>query len=248
MSKSSNSPEPIYELKHRLVGAVALVGIAVIIIPLLLSEPSVEANTSSESTIDVNGKNFRSRIVPLNLNNANGNEQVSTEATALGQAATTSSNQPRPALLQPANDENSTNNTSNGGNIPTTIVMTQQPDKKKTPSAASVAATAKSSETAPKNSATETSNTNNIELPEEQNQAGWVVRVGTFSKQANVDSVSTLLTNSGFKPRQSSIETSLGDSTRVWLGPFAKKDTAEKISDRLKKLIGEKGYVTRTNS
>ena len=85
-------------------------------------------------------------------------------------------------------------------------------------------------------------------LPEESNQSGWVVRVGTFSKVANVESVSTLLTNSGFKPRTTAVDTSLGKSTRVWLGPFARKETANKISDRLKSLIGEKGYVTRNNS
>jgi len=83
---------------------------------------------------------------------------------------------------------------------------------------------------------------------EDSSDSGWVVRVGTFSKKANVDSVSTLLNNSGFSPKTKLVDTSLGKSTRVWLGPYAKRETANKISERLKSLIGEKGYVTRTNS
>jgi cell division septation protein DedD len=95
---------------------------------------------------------------------------------------------------------------------------------------------------------TEKSATNPTRVAEKQIQQGWVVRVGTFSKKANVESVSTLLTNSGFKPRTTAVSTSLGNSTRVWLGPYAKKQTADEISARLKSLIGEKGYVTRVNS
>jgi cell division septation protein DedD len=77
---------------------------------------------------------------------------------------------------------------------------------------------------------------------------GWVVRVGTYSKDANVVSVSSLLSKSGYEPNATPVSTSLGPSTRVWLGPFAKRETADQISDKLKALTGEKGYVTRSSS
>ena len=75
---------------------------------------------------------------------------------------------------------------------------------------------------------------------------GWAVRVGTFSKQANADSVSTLLAGNGFTAHKTTVQTALGDNaTRIWLGPYAKKETAGEISLRLLVLIGEKGFVTK---
>jgi len=70
--------QPEYQLKHRLVGAAVIVVLAVVIIPLFLSEPALEAN----SGVDEDGvtlQTFRSRITPLNLNNVNGAEQSETD-------------------------------------------------------------------------------------------------------------------------------------------------------------------------
>lgn len=84
--------------------------------------------------------------------------------------------------------------------------------------------------------------------PEAENEAAgvqvWVVRVGTFTKIENVNSLSTLLESSGFEAKHTKVQTALGQATRVWLGPYPKKELAEKISAQLKILTGEKGYVT----
>lgn len=75
---------------------------------------------------------------------------------------------------------------------------------------------------------------------------GWVVRVGTFSKPANADSVATVLANSGFTAHKVTVKTTLGgDATRIWLGPYAKKETAGEVSERLKALTGERGFITK---
>ena len=73
----------------------------------------------------------------------------------------------------------------------------------------------------------------------------WVVRVGTFSKASNVASVSGLLTKNGLKARTTQVQTSFGAATRIWLGPYADKNSAITISAQLKALTGEKGYITR---
>ncbi|WP_423906163.1 SPOR domain-containing protein [Candidatus Spongiihabitans sp.] len=80
------------------------------------------------------------------------------------------------------------------------------------------------------------------------NKSGWSVRVGTYSDIENVDSVSTLLINSGFRTQHTQVQTTLGVATRIWLGPYTKKETAEKVSMRLKAITGEKGYVTKHSS
>ena len=217
-----------YELKHRITGAVILMVFAVVVIPLFLSEPGLEANTTNvdgEGLADQKELAFQSRIIPLDINNVNNGAIDGESQVSLG-------DNDKPALVditqKPANNVDIPANSETMANS-TQIVMTS-----------------------PSNTGSSTSSnqstSNNIQLPEEQNLSGWVVRVGTFSKKGNVDTVATLLTNSGFKPKATEVTTSLGKSIRVWLGPYAKKQTADKISARLKSLIGEKGYVTRTNS
>ncbi len=237
MSKSSSKNEPPFELKHRVTGAIILVLIAVLVIPLMLSEPALEASNQAGDGSKTTNKTFRSRIVPLNIDNING---VANTSSGLSDTNTTVLSDNKPALLDLTNSQGTNLSASEESNSvtatqTTAVVMTQQPDANQVIESSATPSSAQDSKTT-------------INLPEEQNQQGWVVRVGTFSKDANVESVSTLLTNSGFKPRKTAVSTSLGSSTRVWLGPYAKKQTAEKISDRLKSLIGEKGYVTRTNS
>ena len=73
----------------------------------------------------------------------------------------------------------------------------------------------------------------------------WVVRVGTFSKISNVTAVSRLLNDNGLKARTTPVQTSFGDATRIWLGPYSDKNSAVTVSAQLKALTGEKGYITR---
>lgn len=238
MSKSNTTPEPVYELKHRIVGAVSLVAIAVIVIPLLLPEPLVEANNAPGTENAKNEQGFKSRIVPLDLNNVNGNKKTSTGVS--GNEAS------KPVLLdvETGAAKEPSNTTGNSAQVSTSIVMTQQPAPKP--------ALITGKKVTPVKSDTDSKPTEKkvaaVKLPKETGHNGWVVRVGTYSKKANVESMSTLLTNSGFKPRTTPVTTSLGKFTRVWLGPFAQKETADKIGERLKSLTGEKGYVTRNNS
>lgn len=245
MNKSVTKPVPEYELKHRLTGAIIMVMLAVVVIPVLLSKPSLEANNDGLQTQQSGTKTFRSKIVPLNINNVNGNVG---DVDDIEQSEATVIDDSRPALLdltksQPAQQKSEESSTK------TALVMTQEPAKtaETTPSQTSENEKKTKQEQAPE--ATKKKQPEQVaKIPEEQNLEGWVVRVGTFSKKANVDSVSSMLTNSGFKPKTTSVSTSLGPSTRVWLGPYAKRETADKISDRLKSLTGEKGYVTRTSS
>lgn len=245
MSKTVDQPDPEYELKHRITGAIIMVMTAVIIIPLLLSKPALEASNDGTQTQTQGSNTFRSKIVPLNLSNVNGNGDQTQESDV------TLIEDSKPALLDLTKPQEAENDATASSETQTALVMTQEQAKSE-----STGATA---EQQPKQDAITASQVEEpqskveepkevAKLPEEQVLDGWVVRVGTFSKKANVESVSSLLTNSGFKPRTTQVSTSLGPSTRVWLGPYAKRETADKISDRLKSLTGEKGYVTRTSS
>jgi DedD protein len=245
MSKTVDQPEPEYELKHRITGAIIMVMTAVIIIPLLLSKPALEASNDSTQAQNQASNTFRSKIVPLNLSNVNENGDQTQESDV------TLIEDSKPALLDLTKPQKADDEATPSSETQTALVMTQEQTKSES--------TTETAEQQPKQEATSTSQVEEtkskaeepkqvVKLPEEQVSEGWVVRVGTFSKKANVESVSSLLANSGFKPKTTQVSTSLGPSTRIWLGPYAKRETADKISDRLKSLTGEKGYVTRTSS
>ena len=117
-------------------------------------------------------------------------------------------------------------------NIDSSTSQTATAEVKRTPKVAENATSTKPKKTISDESAT----------PEE---GVWVVRVGTFSKASNVASVSGLLTKNGLKARTTQVQTSFGAATRIWLGPYADKNSAITISAQLKALTGEKGYITR---
>ncbi len=74
---------------------------------------------------------------------------------------------------------------------------------------------------------------------------GWSVRVGTFTKAENVERMLTLLGEHGFDAKRTRVQIASGEATRVWLGPYAKRETADTVNARLHALRGEKGYVIR---
>jgi len=79
-------------------------------------------------------------------------------------------------------------------------------------------------------------------------ETGWTVRVGAFSSQANVDSVTAKLTGAGFRVNATRVKTAQGkDATRIWLGPYASRQTAREVSERLQTsgVTGERGAVVR---
>lgn len=157
--------KPEYQLRHRLTGAVILVTLAVVVIPLLLSEHNLPARQYATPTTQ------------------------STETTYR-------------APIEPATDT-----------------------KTKSANGESKLGKTKESATSP---------------------SGWGVRVGTFSERKNADSVSALLVKNGFKVQKTRVKTAAGkDATRIWLGPYAQQKTANTISDRIKALIGEHGFVIK---
>ena len=77
------------------------------------------------------------------------------------------------------------------------------------------------------------------------NKIGWQVRAGTYCKPMNANAIYNLLNRSGYAIHATPVNIDPCRGTRVWLGPFSEKTTAEKISADLKAFTGEKGYIVR---
>ena len=183
-------------MKHRLVGAVIMVGVAVLVIPWLLSEQNGEGDDVSPGVVGNTG--LVSKTAPLiPAGEGIGIANATDAATAAGTAP---KKQPEPSASSTASQP---------------ALLADNPAQSAT---ATVPATA---------------------------STGWAVRVGTYSKPANVDGVVARLAKNGFTAHKERVKTALGDATRVWLGPYAKKKTAAKVSERLLALVGEKGLVIK---
>ena len=255
MAKSSNKPKPVYELKHRLTGAAILIFGAVLIIPMLLEEPELQASISDRT--DSNSgeeKTFKSKIEPINLETLNisnlSKQEEGIKPALLGSQSATSKTedkQKKPPIKIEGEEPGN-------GDASATEKVTESEKKKIEP----VVLTAETKKAETKKDEVKDNLTEQKAKEAEESRVaksadqsdtsiknGWTVRVGTFSKPENVELISKLLESSGFTARHTEVETTLGKATRVWLGPYEDKETAEKISTRLRTLTGEKGYVTK---
>lgn len=229
MLKSAKGAEPEYELKHRITGAIILVAAAVLVIPMLLSGPGPDGDGDLRNP----ESSSQSRIVPLDLSeilpaSGEGGEDLPLAAVE--------DQQPTLLDLTESNDGETTQAESRAvpdqgedAQVESTrpaLVMTRIPDTPEEQAEAQARA-----DTAAK----------------AEGQGDWFVRVGTFSKQANADRVFELLTENGYAPKRTPVSASGGSSTRVWLGPYAEEKAIE-VSNRMKDLVGEKGFVTKDSS
>lgn len=201
--------QPDYQLKHRVVGAIMVVTLAVLVIPLLLSEPQISPALDANATVSAN---------------VNANADKKTFRAPIEAPTAT-----RNADTAPDEKQNSPPPKSNVNSQQKLLTIEKEKEKKPPPAL-------------PK----DVDEVNQQPPPTTATAANWSVRVGTFSKQSNVDSVVGTLKQHAFKVHQTRVTTSLGGAaTRIWLGPYAQRATADQVSQRLKTLLGETGFVTK---
>lgn len=244
MARSYATGTSRYQLKHRLLGAAILIGLAILIVPGLLGKPSfLSLEKKPAPVIDVDEEGFKSKIEPVSegmLKQAEESAQAREEADA-GKRTTF-----KPIVEERSFLADTADTSAKPSGMATTEATTKAPvakepaveekaEQKPAPVAEKVAKPA--AKPAP-------------ETPAKKSPAdgGWVVRVGTFAKQQNAESVTKLLRSKGLAPRQSRVDTRVGKATRIWLGPYSARDEANRVSAGLKEITGEKGYVTRASS
>lgn len=230
MAKFRTNTAPKYELKHRLTGAAIMILSAVLVIPIFLSEPNIPANVNEETGLIMEEDNtFKSKIKPINLKLLKALKLSNAETELLDE---------KPALLKideiKSNEEEPKNQN----------VVEKKVEKKEEKAEEKIILTSTENEQ-PKSKKKEQPKKQIDLVKEETVKDGWTVRVGTFSKNENVKLISNLLNGNGFNTNHTPVTTTLGKATRVWVGPYSTKETAEKVSIQLKSLTGEKGYVTK---
>lgn len=229
--------------RRRLVGAIALVLLAVIVLPMVMDQepkpitqdiqihiPSQEPGTGS----------FISRIKPTSPAPAPTPLPAEPPAplpAASATAAPTSDTENKPAApaaapakpeskheVKPESSKSATNpTTSTPPATPATTATTEKPAETKTPA-----------KPAEKSSAAQ--NSDSTRATALLNDERWVVQLGAYQDQANVKLLQGKIKELGYPIFTEKIDTPQGPRIRVRCGPFPSREAAEKAQARLKKI------------
>lgn len=199
-------------LKERIVGAVVLVVIAVLVVPVFLDGPAPDAEMISE---------------PVTLPGQDGSGDRRTVVLQLDrdQPLPVSSSQPEPRPADPApadtRDEPPPPTAAETGTAPAAAATETEsgpgpeppPAREQSPPPARTAAAIADSESA---------------------TGMWAVQIGSFSNKANADRLAAGLREKGYAAFLSQVKTGSTALHRVRIGPQKDRDSAETVAARLK--------------
>lgn len=231
-----------FVLKHRIVGAAILILFGVLFLPWLLGspkyatlDPSVwEPKTSNTSSKQINNNKLgNTKQGQTKVNDSEIEEQIQVYVSKIT------------PLIDPVNVNAKISEEKANKQETKPLTSKDKPVVKPSKSEQTVQNTAKQNEV--KKSVVKqevvTKPKDNKPTVKKNIKLGWIVSVGVFAKQGNVDAIMADLKNKGLNPSASKTETSKGLGTRVWLGPYEQRVDAAKARAKLKELIGEPGAI-----
>lgn len=210
-------------LKQRMVGAVVLIALGVIFIPMLLDTSSEEEGTRSVE-LDIPAapdRDYRSRLLPLDERDAR------PAGESVGQVARESET----AESAPPESEPSPRGEAETPESATTGSVTEQTPAGEAPD---------SGEAEPEPVEAEPRAT---EEPASQPLGNWFVQVGSFGQEANATELRDRLRSAGYT---AFVETSTVEGQtkhRVKVGPEMERSSAERQRDRIQAEFDLKGIV-----
>jgi DedD protein len=215
-----------YDPRNRLVGAVVLVILAIIFVPMLLDSGDQPGEGDPEQTAvieidDGDKKVFVSRISPVTTpadTPAEGASPEDEQTAAPEQTEPDSSALFKPITIAPPKAEDK---------APARKDATTRP--------------APAAESAPEEASKAVKEKPAGKPPVQA--GGWLVQIGVFSKPANAEKSADRLRAKGFTVHTGLVSTSKGEATRVWLGPFEERATAERILGVVARSTGQRGII-----
>lgn len=217
--------------RRRLIGAIALVTLVTVFLPMVLdSEPK---RVAQDIAISIPAKDqagaFSSKVVPL--------PEIPPQPVAPARPET-------PVLAAPAPAESAQLAPSGAEKTPAAPqAKTTPPAPAEKPQPAAEAKPGPRSVPKPVPEARPESRLRADAKPEARPAAGgFVVQLGAFSNPVNVKQLQEKLSANGIKSYTEVLKTGKGDKTRVRAGPFPTREAADKANERLRKM-GLNGIV-----
>ncbi|MGO1344717.1 SPOR domain-containing protein [Chromohalobacter japonicus] len=213
-----------YGIRERVSGAIILVALAVIFLPMLLDEPTPRSERPEpvltiEQPISVDQRDVDSPEPPANLEEDADNDRVVEPATEaqLGQSDADAASQP--ASSQPAGSDDG-----------------EASGKERSTNDDPIAAIAEQSASSEAQGDTGESPTTS------EVQDGWAVQVGSFGQPDNAKRLVEKLSSQGFDAYQRPRD---NDLTTVYVGPFGTSDEGERVRTELKEDANIQGLLIR---
>ena len=207
-------------LKERIVGAVVLVVIAVLVVPVFLDGPSPDAEMISESvTLPGQDGGDDRRTVVLQLDR----DQPLPVSGAPPDA------RPVPTSSSTANDESAPPEPAGNRDAPATTVASVPQEQEREPVSEpdpEPEPPAREPESPPPAAAAADSGT-------ESATGLWAVQIGSFSNKENADRLAAGLREKGYAAFLSQVRTGEGELHRVRIGPQKDRSSAEAVASKL---------------
>ena len=246
-------------LKQRLVGAIVLVSLAVIFVPVLFDRPHEASEESSAAPIPEIPERPRngfgsSQTITLDLpqtprlddevkrerNRAASNTNAEDRRVSSNALAATSAGSEASASVRAASEDSVSGSTSasSGAAASTKVADTSEPpasgSRVESPSAGSAPApaTRKPDDGSAEKQAVETSAT-----------GGWMIQLGSFLKSENALALSKRLQADGYPAFVETGPSAQGEVSRVFVGPIPDREQAKRSAVELRREMALEGIV-----
>ena len=220
-------PDRDFDPRHRIVGAIILVTLAVIIFPLILDERSSSAIATGNQV----EKGAGSATVIADASRTSGAaENQGKPSKVIIKKLSDSKSLPATKTAKPASDNKSQKTVK-------TVVKTVTPGRPSGGRDSSKAAVAQKKESSPAPSRVSTRKTTVSLKPH------WAVQVGTFSNPGNVRRLGERLKERGYSVMYKDVSLKQGTAVRVRVGPYNSRASADQAQGKIVKDIGVKGVV-----
>lgn len=235
-------------MKQRLVGAVVLVALAVIFLPMLLDGSGQSG--PRDVAIDIPDQ---PQPPPNRLDESTDVETQDTGAATSGEADSPSGAEPQPNTMSeqpvPSSDGATADDQPSTSDAP--AAASADPDDSAADDSADGAATDDATAAAPEpppetdDSGPDNSATAQASEPaaNEADSPAWVVQVGSFGRETNAVVLRDRLRELGFDTFIERADTDQGALWRVRVGPVSSEDEAERLSERVTEERGGPALV-----
>ncbi|MFV1993093.1 MAG: SPOR domain-containing protein [Acidiferrobacterales bacterium] len=223
----TNNPRPEFNPKHRIVGAIVLVVLAIIFVPVILNEKRLTTQDIGNG-ITLPEKDTRVYVSKAeDIRRAQNNKNGSAKDGSV-----------RDRSISNKGSSHSNKETQKKKAMPpvktSTPPVVKKPESKKSATSLPKTKTADKTKSSPKEAKTDKVLTK-----------GWVVQIGTFSDPANAKKVRATLVRKGYHVRMEKVRLPKGDATRVRVGPFSDRGKAITTLSRISRDVGLQGVVLR---
>ena len=206
--------------QHRIIGAIILVALAVIFIPMLLDETQPPPDLKGTPEIPERPASAETKVVVRPVTGPDVKEREKPDVPPAAQPAKAPAPEPRADLA--------------GESLKPVAPTIDKPEgaPAEQPGAKPAAAKPGKPEKAEK-----------ADKAEKTAAKGWVVQVGVYSNPENAARVESRLKSHGHSVREEHIKIATGTAVRLRVGPYRDKATAQKARDQIEKDVGEKAAV-----